>query len=175
MAKLLQPRKGALSLDLRNSDLSLNAVLHLSNSLSNGNFYLTALSLKFCYLEFDHLLSLGEGIKYNHTLVKLDLSSNGLKPCTLKFFLESIVDNTSLADLNLAGNFLDNEFAVDLAHLLEFNQTLHTVDISRNPIGPEGAKYLLQSLLQHNDTLESLGDDLESNVYMGVRVRVELK
>ena len=115
----------------------------MSNSLANSNYYLVALSLKFCYLDFEHLLKLADGIKYNSTLVKLDLSSNGLKPCILKFFLEALVDNTALADLKLAGNFLDNEFAVDLAHLLEYNQTLHTVDISRNPIGPEGAKYLL--------------------------------
>lgn len=121
MAKLLQPKKGGLSLEMRNSDISINAMTHLSNSLSNGNFYLVALSLKYCYLDFDQLLRLGEGIKYNHTLVKLDLSNNGLKACILKFFLESLVDNTSLADLKLAGNFLDNEFAVDLAHLLEYN------------------------------------------------------
>lgn len=52
-----------------------------------------------------------------------------------------------MADLNLANNFLDDEFAVDLAHLLEDNQVMHTVDISNNPIGPQGAQYLLASLL----------------------------
>jgi hypothetical protein len=29
--------------------------------------------------------------------------------------------------------------------------------------------------LQHNDTLESLGNDIDSNVYMGVRIREEMK
>lgn len=76
--------------------------------------------------------------------------------------------------MNFHGNFLDNQFAVDLAHVLELNQVLHTVDISKNPIGPEGAKYILNVLLQHNDTLGSLGD-LEQNVYMGVRAREELR
>lgn len=52
---------------------------------------------------------------------------------------------------------------------------MHTVDISKNPIGPEGAKYLLQSILQYNETLESLGSDLDSNIYMGVRIREDLK
>ena len=93
----------------------------------------------------------------------------------MKFFLEDLVDNTCLAELNLAGNLLDDEFACDLAHLLEVNPILHTVDISNNPIGPAGAKYLLQSLLTNNDTLESLGDDLDKNIYMGVRIREELK
>jgi len=61
--------------------------------------------------------------------------------------LDGLLDNCTLAELNLAGNFLCNEFAVDLAHLLEANPVLYKVDISKNPIGEEGAKYLLQSLL----------------------------
>ena len=51
---------------------------------------------------------------------------------------------------------------------------MHTLDISNNPIGPEGAQFLLQSLLQYNDTIESLGD-LSKCEYMGVRNRVELQ
>jgi Ran GTPase-activating protein (RanGAP) involved in mRNA processing and transport len=92
----------------------------------------------------------------------------------LKFLLESLIDNTCLAELRVAGNQLDDEFAVDLAILLEQNSILHTVDISNNPIGPDGAQYLLQSLLQYNDSIESLGD-LQLNDYMGVRNREELK
>ena len=103
--------------------------------------------MKFCYLSFDHLLLLANGIKFNTTLVKLDLSNNGFKSCIFKYFLESLVDNTALAHLDVSGNFLDNEFAVDLAHLLEVNSIIHTVDVSKNPIGCEGAKYLLASLL----------------------------
>lgn len=126
-------------------------------------------------MKFDELLALANAVKYNTTLVKLDLSNNGFQSYVFKFFMEALVDNTALAHLNVSGNFLDNEFAVDLAHLLEANSILHTVDISKNPIGSEGAKYLLASLLQNNDTLESLGDEIDKNVYMGVRVREELQ
>ena len=52
---------------------------------------------------------------------------------------------------------------------------MHTVDITNNPIGPEGAEYLLKSLLGHNNTLESLGDLRESNLLMGVRNREEIR
>ena len=137
--------------------------------------YLLGLNLKFCYLSFNDILALAEGLKTNHSLIKLDLSNNALKACMVKYLLDPLVDNATLVDLKLAGNYLDDEFAVDLAHLLEVNEVLHTVDISKNPIGPDGAKYLLQSLLQHNDTLESLGGDLDSSIYMGVRIREELK
>jgi len=58
--------------------------------------------------------------------------------------------------------------------MLSKNTVLHTVDISQNPIGPTGAQEILKALLQKNDTLVKLGD-LQENVYMGVRVREELK
>jgi len=92
---------------------------------------------------------LANGLAYNHTVVKLDLSNNGFKTCTIRFLLEALSEagNSTLADLNLAGNFLDDDFALLLANFLESNQVLHTVDISRNPIGAEGAKFLLQCLL----------------------------
>jgi hypothetical protein len=67
------------------------------------------------------MIKLSDAINLNKTLVRLDLSNNALKSPTMRFFLEAMLDNSTLADLRLAGNFLDNEFAVDLAHLLEVN------------------------------------------------------
>ena len=52
---------------------------------------------------------------------------------------------------------------------------LHTVDISDNPIEQEGAKALLQCILAHNDTLESLGDLETTNMLMGIRYRHEIQ
>jgi Ran GTPase-activating protein (RanGAP) involved in mRNA processing and transport len=132
-----------MALSMRNSTISVNAMTFISQSIENSAFYITALSFKFCFLTFEDIMSLANGLKYNKSIVKLDLSNNGLKACVAKFMLESLLDNYCLADLSFAGNFLDNEFACDLAHLLESNQTLHTVDISKNPIGPDGAKLLL--------------------------------
>ena len=119
----------------------------MSYALSNVTYYITALSFKFCYLEFSDIMLLADGIKFNNSLVKLDMSNNGIKACVLRFFLEAMEDNCTLADWDISGNFLDDEFMADLAHLLEDNQTLHTIDISNNPIGPESAKYLLRSIL----------------------------
>lgn len=147
MAKLIQPKKGALSLNMRNSSINPNAMQYITHSMSNPHVNLLGLNFKFCYLEFKDMLMLAEAIKFNHSLIKLDISCNALKSCVVKFLLDSLVDNTCLVDLNVAGNYLDDEFAVDLAHLLEVNEVIHTVDISKNPIGLDGAKYLLQSLL----------------------------
>ena len=175
MARLIVPKHPGMALNMRNSKMSIPAMNYLATAMTNNFCYITALSFRFCYLEFDDIILLSKAISFNKTIVKLDLGKNALKSCVTKFFLDSLSDNICLSDIRLDGNLLDNEFAVDLAHLLEGNQILHTVDISSNPIGPEGARYLLQSILQYNDTLESLGNNLDDNMYMGVRIREELK
>lgn len=144
MAQLLQQKRPALSINMRNSVITKQCMNYLCTSMTNYSYHLSALSFKFCYLDFDQILQLAEGIRFNKTIVRLDLSSNALKACTVKFFFEALLDNVCVAHLDLSNNLLDNEFAVDLAHLLDGNSVLHTVDIANNPIEPEGAKYLLQ-------------------------------
>jgi hypothetical protein len=92
----------------------------------------------------------------------------------VKFFLDSLLDNVALMEVDLSGNFLDDSFAKDLSLVIQHNPILYKVDISKNPIGPEGAQSLLNCLLIHNETLGSLGN-LEDNMYMGVRIREELR
>ena len=113
---------------------------YISSALENSNgFYITSLNFKYWYLSFDDLLYLGQAMRLNRTLVKLDLSKNNLKSKTMRLFLDSVQDNYTLADLNLSGNLLDDAFAFDLACVLEDNQSLHTVNISSNPISQAGA------------------------------------
>jgi len=110
-----------MALNMRNSTHTLTSIEYLSNIITNYSYYITALSFKFCFLDFKYILMLAEGMRLNKTIVKLDLSKNALKSCTIKWLLDALMDNYSLAHLDLSGNFLDNEFAVDLAHLLESN------------------------------------------------------
>ena len=113
-------------------------------------------------------------MRFSKTLVKLDLSNNSLKTCTIRYILEALLINESLTTLNLHGNLLDDQFGAQLADVLGQNPILNKVDISQNPIGPRGAKAILDVLVERNQTLSSLGD-LESNELMGVRVREELR
>jgi len=97
-----------------------------------------------------------------------------MKPCTASYILDALLNNNCLTEVSFANNFLDDEFAVDLAMVLEDNPVLFKVDISNNPIGPQGGAALLNTLLMKNETLGSLGD-LEKNMYLGVRLREELR
>lgn len=120
MASLLTPKKSAMSLNMRNSILTDGAMEILEHALIEG-YYFTGLSLKFCFIEFQHMVWLGDAIKNNTTLVKLDLSKNALKSICVKMFMEALEDNYCLAHIDFSGNHLDNEFAYYLARVLENN------------------------------------------------------
>ncbi len=107
-------------------------------------------------------MELANSLRFNKSLVKLDLSNNALKSCVVKFLLDSLLDNVCLTELNLSSNFLEDDFAKDLALVLENNPVLYKVDIANNPIGPVGAQAILNVLLVGNETLGSLGGDINS-------------
>lgn len=159
---------------MRNTPLTKQAGDFLFRAIAQPEYYLTSLSLRFCYLTFDQIVALSNALRFNKTLVKLDLGKNALKPCTARFLLDALLDNYCLSEVNFSGNFLDDEFAQDLANVLEDNPVLFKVDVSENPIGPGGAQALLNALLMKNETLGSLGD-LSSCASMGVRLREELR
>lgn len=158
---------------MRNSAQGKTSMAYLEKVLGIHDCLLVGLNLKYNFLQFGHVLSLSMGIAATTNLVKLDLSCNGLKSCVAKYVMDALKTNRSITDINLGGNLLDNEFAVDLAHVLQDNPVLVVADINTNPINTEGAKYILQVLLQYNDTLSSLGD-LSKSMHMGVRVREEI-
>lgn len=99
---MVLPKKPAFNLNMRNSTLTKNATDHLSKAISTSEYYLTSLSLKFCYISFEQLVELSNALRFNKTLVKLDLSSNALKSCWVKFLLDALLNNVCLTELNLA-------------------------------------------------------------------------
>lgn len=117
---------------------------------------------------------MSDAIRYNKTLIKLDLSNNGLTTGVANYLLDSLLVNSYISEVNLHGNNLNDGFAKNFAHLLEVNQVLYKVDISSNPISPFGARLILIALSECNDTLGDLGD-LDQSTCMGVRIREELR
>lgn len=156
-----------------NSKQNLKSIDYITKQISNAETLITGLSFKFNYLPFEYLVKINDSLTYNKTLVRLDLSNNRFQSSVIGWLLRTLENNKSLVDLNLSSNLLDDEFATSLAICLEKNQILFKVDIANNPIGPDGAKAILNVLLSENDTLGSLGD-LSTSVSMGVRVREEL-
>lgn len=123
---------------------------YLCKALTHHDYHLTALNLKYCFLDFEYFVQLADALRFNKSLIKLDVSNNALKACTAKYLVDSLKDNQNLTEINFHGNFLNDDFAFMLAELLDINPVLYKVDISQNPIGIEGGKAILDVLLKQN-------------------------
>ena len=123
LARIMQPKRPptSFSLNMRNSSLSPKAFDYLGRCMQSADFCLTALNLKFCYLGFDMIKKLADSLKYNKTVVKLDLSNNALTPRVGNYLLECIKPNQYLSEINFHGNRLNDDFAAELAVLLRDN------------------------------------------------------
>ena len=118
LVKILAPKRPPMSLNIRNSKISEKAFDYLCKCIGSAPPYevaLTGLSLKFCFLTFENCLKLRDALEFNKTLIKLDLSNNGLKSVTASYILEALKINQTLSEISFANNFLDNDFAKDLA------------------------------------------------------------
>ena len=123
LVRILQARRPPISqsLNMRNSRLTLKSLDYLSRCMMAQDFNLTALNLKFCFLTFDHVKKLADALRFNKTLVKLDLSNNGLCSPVANYLIDSLRVNIFVSEVNFHGNTLDDVFAEQLADLLKHN------------------------------------------------------
>jgi hypothetical protein len=93
--RLLVPKKPptSFSINMRNSQVNKNSMDYLCKGLGNHEYHLTALSLKFCFLPFEFIVQLADALRFNKSLIKLDLSNNCLKACTAKHIVEALLIN----------------------------------------------------------------------------------
>jgi len=149
------------SMALIDSKLNQNTVNIIYGALTQQGHHITGLSFKFSFLETRSVYFLGKALAINRTLVKLDLSNNGLAPIMGVYIVKNLRNNITLTDLNLSKNVLNDDFAEALAETLCVNEILWKVDISHNPIGEAGGRALLKAIRESNDSIESLGDEFE--------------
>lgn len=77
-----------MSLNMRNSRLTTKCFDYMGKCMQSHDFNITALNLKFCFLSFDQIKKLSDSLKYNKTIIKLDLSNNALTPLVGNYLLE---------------------------------------------------------------------------------------
>jgi len=167
--KLLVTMPSLRSIALVASKINHTEITTIYNVLTHQGNHVTGLSFRFCFLDTRSVYLLSKAIAINRTLVKLDLSNNGLSPITGVYIVKNLKNNITLTDLNLSKNGLNDDFAEALAETLTHNEILWRVDISHNPIGEVGGHALLKAIRESNDSLESLGDEFAANsASMGV-------
>ena len=133
---------------------------------------LSSLNLSQCFLDSRSIVIIAEAIKHNRSLVKLDLSYNGITTNIGRYIAMALRLNASLGILNLSHNNLDDKFCSILALELNNNRTLYECDMSGNPFAQSGAIALMDLL--KNTGIGSLGD-LDKNRSLSVTAREQLK
>ncbi len=113
------------SVALIDSHLTQECLAHLQKALLNPKCTLSALNLKYCFLDLRDINLLKNSITHNRSLVKLDLSSNALHSLEGRLVVMTLRENVFLVDVNLSKNLLGNEFAIALAEVLKINDTLY--------------------------------------------------
>jgi len=143
---------------LYNNHISLEGAIALAEALEENKFLRTLNISGNNQMGF----SLNVGIKAfakaltkNTTLTELNLSDNEINDEGGKALAEALKTNKTLTTLIILKNFISNEGAIAFAEALKMNTTLIKIDLGENSIGVEGVK-ALEDALKINKTLTTL-------------------
>jgi hypothetical protein len=99
--------------------------------------------------------SLYQAIKFNKTLVILDLCNNNIGPEGSKFIALMIKDCKSLRNLMLRNNNIGNEGVKLIAEALKTDNVIESIDLNLNEITDVGLAYICETI-RVNDAIVSL-------------------
>ncbi len=128
----------------------MNSALNRVEGLCEGlkvNTMLTKLSLAGCKLE-DGGKPLGDALRLNQCLRKLDLEAAMSGDEDLKYIVSALEFNSVLKELRLASNHCTNAIVPSIRKALLVNDTLTDFDISYNDLGSDGAACFAEILKQ---------------------------
>ncbi|KAI9488702.1 hypothetical protein BDB00DRAFT_877172 [Zychaea mexicana] len=156
--------KGLEYMNLNNNDIR-QGVQYIAQALRR-NRSLTELHLHDCKLDPKACAFIGEALKYNQALAKLDISANSLVQPSAEGILaikQALYVNWKLKELNMSGSGLGSEAAIYLAECLPENRSLLRLDLSKN-LGIDLAGMLaLSASVRINDTLTFLDVNIPPN------------
>ena len=87
----------------------------------------------------EEIAMIGEAIKVNKTLQKLDINHNSISDDGAVAFSDGLKYNISLQELNMSYNKITNEGAKMIGEAIKGNKTLQKLNISHNSISDDGA------------------------------------
>ncbi len=137
LEEMLRENKTLQKLDLSHNHISASGLGYIVKGLTN-NTGLVKLSLRVCSVSVteDNGPLLGEMLRENKTLQKLDLSHNHISASGLGYIAKGLMHNTGLVKLSLHGCSVcvTEENGPLLEEMLRENKTLQELDLSHNSI-----------------------------------------
>ncbi|TNV84850.1 hypothetical protein FGO68_gene11676 [Halteria grandinella] len=155
--------------NLKNAQFGPRSALIIKKILLHCREYFSQLLLGDNDLQDSGISELCEVIKANKSLIKVDLSCNGLTSKCSQGMYEALLKNVSIIDLDLSSkggkqrNTLQSDGCQGLTKLLSTNPFLSFLNLSGNSIGNEGVKCIALAFKEPNtiSALQSL--DLSDN------------
>ena len=159
------------SLDISNNDIGLQAVEEGWRSRDNDGLP------PFVHTDgrelredpqgspsMEGVIAICKAISTMASLAKIDISNSNLRPEGAKVLAEKLKENSTLQELNIAGNLLSfksdaeawDDFYTDLSGILAISKVIPTLralvafDISNNDIRAEGGQALAKALMNNN-------------------------
>jgi Ran GTPase-activating protein (RanGAP) involved in mRNA processing and transport len=166
-------------LNISGNVLTIDGLTLLSDSLKENNSLESLNISKVGNLGKEGGKCLSLFIITNKTLVKLDISANGLGFLGMYEVAEALQTNKTLSQLNIEGNKLDEAGCIFTAKALEVNHSLTTLDLTNNQIQSTGVIYLAAMLENHNhikylnltnNQIDNSGIEALSSVMSNLRV-----
>lgn len=155
----------SLNLDNIKINLSFNPDYDLvtycqcySKNYYNYNISEDELNLYLDNIKINNNLSLGDVLKTNSTLTEISLSWNYLNNDDIKDICEGLRANTSLNSLSLSNNEIDDKGINYINEVLKVNKTLNILNLKGNYIF-DTAKQSLVDTLKNNTSLTELDLD----------------
>ncbi|KAL7565191.1 hypothetical protein ACA910_016535 [Epithemia clementina (nom. ined.)] len=145
------------NLSLEGMNLDSNDALDIAKLLQR-NRTITELSLRQNQLDVKALeVMVSQSLAINDSLQGLFLSRNPLGNSSGQYIAQLSKSNTALEQLCLVDTKMMEQDCMDVAQSLRHNATLRTISMDGNRVEACGA-VLLESLQQHNTTLQSVLD-----------------
>nr|XP_028694839.1 NACHT, LRR and PYD domains-containing protein 13 [Macaca mulatta] len=130
----------------------------LCAALTHPKCVLERLELWFCQLGAPSCRYLSDALLQNRSLAHLNLSKNRLGDEGVKFLCEALGrPDCNLQSLNLSGCSFTREGCRELANALKHNHNVKILDLGQNDLQDDGVKLLCEALKPSHRALHTLG------------------
>ncbi|XP_077838122.1 NACHT, LRR and PYD domains-containing protein 13 isoform X3 [Macaca mulatta] len=130
----------------------------LCAALTHPKCALERLELWFCQLGAPSCRYLSDALLQNRSLAHLNLSKNRLGDEGVKFLCEALGrPDCNLQSLNLSGCSFTREGCRELANALKHNHNVKILDLGQNDLQDDGVKLLCEALKPSHRALHTLG------------------
>lgn len=144
------------TLNMSGVSLPLKACTALASALSDNSFF-TRIVLSDAFLGDDGCIKLANALKTNSTLLSLDLRGNSIRSEGAVALANLLKVNSKLQHLFLEWNCLGiwDSGMKCISDALSINESLQTLDLRNNKIGPQSAQHLALCI-KHNHSLRKI-------------------